>query len=166
MSGVYVHLLLNHVPILGTFFGLALLLLGLARRSDEVARAAWLALVVAALVALPVYFSGEPAEQAVKGRPEVSNVLIERHEEAAERAFAAVSVLGVVCLLALIAARGERRPARGFTAATLILALVAGGLMAYAASLGGQIRHAEIRAGAEQPAPRQEGGAVDQDDGH
>jgi uncharacterized membrane protein len=148
MSGAHAHLLLNHVPILGTFFGLALLLWGLARRSDEVVRAAWLALVVSALVALPAYVSGEPAEDAVKGRPEVSELLIERHEEAAQKALIAVLALGVTALAALVAARGERPPARVFVAATVLLAVAAGGLLGYAGSLGGQIRHAEIRPGA------------------
>lgn len=163
MSGAHLHLLVNHVPILGTFFGLALLLLGWVRRSDDVLRAAWLALIVTALAALPAYFSGEPAEKAVKGRPEVSEPTIERHEEAAQVALVALGVAGVACLAALIAARGRQRPARGFVVATLVLALVAGGLMGYAGNLGGQIRHAEIRVGAAA-SPQQDGAAEDHDD--
>lgn len=162
MSGAHLHLLLNHVPILGTAFGLALLLWGLARRSDEVVRAAWLALVASALVALPAYFSGEPAEDAVEHRPEVLHALIEQHEAAAQQSLIAALVLGAACLAALVAARGGRRPARGFVATTLLLSMLAVALLAYAGNLGGQIRHAEIRPAAAAGAPP--GAGVDDHD--
>lgn len=164
MSGVHLHLWLNHVPILGTYFGLALLVLGLAWRADLLVRAAWLGLVVSALAAGPVYFSGEPAEDTVKGRAEVSEWFIERHEDAAKKAFAATLVLGLVAVAALVATRGERRPTRVWVALTLVFGLVAAGLLGYAGGLGGKIRHAEIRPGAASAHP--EAGTDSNDDDH
>ncbi len=153
MLSAYTHLLLNHVPILGTFFGLAALFYGVARRSDEVLRLAWLTWLVAGLVALPVYFSGEPAEEAVEGRPEVSKMLVERHEDAARNALAAALACAAVAAGALFASRGGRRPARGLIVASAVLGLVTSALMGLAGSLGGQIRHSEIRPGAQPAQP-------------
>ena len=149
MSAVHVHLLLNHVPILGSFFGLALLAWGLVRRSDEVVRAAWLTWALSGLCVLPVFFSGEPAEDAVLGRPDVSEMFVERHEDAAKRALVASLALAALSLGALAAARGERRPSRPWTLATLVAGLVAAILLTVAGGLGGQIRHAELRPGAQ-----------------
>lgn len=40
MSATHLHLVLNHVPILGIPFGIALLLMGVLRHSEELKRAA------------------------------------------------------------------------------------------------------------------------------
>ena len=66
MNQVHLHLLMNHLPILGVPFGLLLLCAGMLRQSDELKKAALLTFVVAALLAVPVYFTGEPAEISVR----------------------------------------------------------------------------------------------------
>lgn len=38
MSAAHVHLLLNHIPILGSIFGLLVLCYGIWRKSDEIKR--------------------------------------------------------------------------------------------------------------------------------
>ena len=65
MNAIHVHLMLTHVPVLGTVFGLGLLLVALWRRSDEVKKVALGVFVLAALFAVPVYLTGEPAEDGV-----------------------------------------------------------------------------------------------------
>ena len=43
MSSIHLHLLLNHVPVIGTVLGVLLLAVAVARRSDELGRVAlWL----------------------------------------------------------------------------------------------------------------------------
>ena len=58
-------------------------------------------LVIVALAAVPVYLTGEPAEDGVKSLPDVSKDFMERHEEAAGAAFTGVVVLGVIGYFAL-----------------------------------------------------------------
>jgi hypothetical protein len=41
MSATHFHLILNHIPVLGTAFGLGLLIFGLLRTSDEIKKARW-----------------------------------------------------------------------------------------------------------------------------
>lgn len=170
MNLAHVHLLLNHVPVLGTVFGLALLVYALWKRDDRLQRVAFGTFVVVALLALPAYFTGEPAEEAVAGAPGVTEQVVDVHEEAALVSLIGVELLGVIALGGLLVARGGRPLAAGVTRVALLVALATAGLSARTANLGGQIRHPEIRAGA-QPAPAAEGegegeGAQESDDGH
>jgi hypothetical protein len=146
MDLLHLHLLLNHVPVIGTFFGIALLLAALVRRSRELVVASLALFVLNAAVAVPVYLTGEPAEDRVEKLPGVSAAVIERHEEAAAVGFGAVAVLGAVSLVGLALAARNKPVSRGLMAVPLVLAVVAAGLMAWTANLGGQVRHTEIRA--------------------
>lgn len=82
MTPAHIHLILNHVPILGTYFGIAPLVLALMRRSDELNRVALGVFVVAALFTIPVYLTGQPAEHAIEGAPGLSEAVIGPHEDA------------------------------------------------------------------------------------
>jgi hypothetical protein len=148
MNGAHLHLLINHIPVLGTFFGLVLLALAAWRRSDELRKAALGTFVIAALAAVATYLTGEPAEDVVKGLSGVAGGLIERHEEAAGMALGGDIALGVVALGGLIWFRGSRPIKNWFSALSLAGAILVTGLMAWTANLGGQIRHTEIRSGA------------------
>jgi hypothetical protein len=145
MNASHWHLVLNHIPVLGTAFGLGLLAFALWRRSEELKRAAFGALVVVALLAVPAYLTGEPAEGTVKGLPGVSNNYIESHEDAATIAFVGVLVVGACALGGLVfSRRGKAVP--GWLGYSILAAVViVGGLMAWTANLGGQVRHTEIR---------------------
>ena len=54
----HLHLLLNHVPTVGTVVGLGLLLLAMARRNDHLVHSSLEVLFAVALVTLPVYLTG------------------------------------------------------------------------------------------------------------
>lgn len=101
--------------------------------------------ILATLVAVPTYLTGEPAEEAVEGLPGVTKAVIEKHEEAAGVAFTGVVVLGVLSLGGLLRYRQGRMLPPWFTSATIVASLIVFGLMAWTANLGGQIRHTEIR---------------------
>lgn len=145
MNLTHVHLLLNHIPVIGVGFALLLLVASLLKKSDDLKRASLWLFILSALVALPTYFTGEPAEETVERLPGVSHAIIESHEEAALFALLAIEVLGVLALAALFLYRRSENLARLLVLASLVVALVAGGLMGWTANLGGQIRHTEIR---------------------
>jgi hypothetical protein len=152
MNWAYVHLALNHLPVIGAIFGVLLLLLALVRKSEELKRVSLGVFVITALLALPVYFTGEPAEEVVEHLPGVAEPLIERHENAALFALLMAGGAGVVALAGLILFRRTEKLPGWIVAATLVLSLVTSGLMGWTANLGGQIRHTEIRAGFTAPA--------------
>lgn len=155
MNWAYVHLILNHIPVLGTLFGLALLGWGVWRRNESLQRAALATFVCAALVAIPVYLTGEPAEEAVEHLAGTAESAIKPHEQAALVALIGLELLGAVALARLVLRHARVSPLLGRLA--LVLALLTAGLMARTANLGGQIRHGEIRGAAGQGEAGEEG---------
>lgn len=118
-----------------------------AWRNSDLAKAALGAGVVVGAVAIAVYFTGEPAVEAVEHLRGVADSIIERHEDAAKIATIGAGILGALAAGVLI--RFRRRPiGRAVTMGSLVGALAPGGLMGWISNLGGQIRHSEIRAGA------------------
>jgi len=156
MNWAHIHLLLNHVPVLGTVFGLGLLAYAITRRSDPLKRAALNVFVAVALVALPVYFTGEPAEEVVEDAAGVSPGTIDAHEDSALMSLIGVEVLGVVALTGLVIARRGRPVSAKITGVTLAVSLATAIAMAWTANLGGRIRHPEIGPGAQPAAAEHE----------
>lgn len=144
MNAAELHLALNHVPIIGTIFGFLLLAYGRARGSDPVVRAAFWALTVTGLAAVGVYFTGEPAEHLVEELARTSESALEAHEGMALWAAIGGGALGLISLFGLY--RYKREPiATGYSALTLVAALIVSGILGWTAYLGGQIRHPELR---------------------
>jgi hypothetical protein len=149
----HLHLLLNHVPTVGSVVALGLLLLALVRRDEPLERAGLEVLFVIAVLTLPVYMSGVAAHQTLRDRPELSDDAMRVHQDAALAGFAVTEFAGFVAWIALWQSRRRGRAAPGLVPAVTLLSIVALVLMARAANLGGEIRHPEILpAGAAAPA--------------
>lgn len=148
MNPAHLHLLTNHVPVMGTIFGFILLGVAVMLRKTDVARSGLLVLALAAVVAVPAYLSGEPAEEIAEGLPGVAHAIVEEHEEAALPAFIAMEVAGALALVGLVVWRRAEKMPGAYLAAMLIVTLVAAIAIGRTALLGGEIRHTEIRAGA------------------
>jgi uncharacterized membrane protein len=147
MNSAHVHLLLNHIPVLGIAFGFLLLAWAMVKKSDQLTKAGFGLFVIAALVTLPVYLTGEPAEEIVGHLPGVAQSIIEQHERAGLFSLIASGVTGVAALTGLILSRGAKSVPRWMAVSVLALSLVTVGVIGWTANLGGQIRHPEIRAG-------------------
>ncbi len=132
---VHLHLLLNHVPTVGTIVALGLLLLAFAKRSDELKRGSLAVFFAIALVSLPTYMTGYSAQKAIKGRPGVSASLIEQHQSAALLALIFMEATGVVAWFGLWQARKASAPAGWNAPVVLLLATITVGLMASAANI-------------------------------
>lgn len=148
MNPAHVHLVLNHIPLLGVVFGLLLLVSGMVQRNDALKKAALVTLALAALAAGPVYLSGEPAEEVVEELAGVAERVIEPHEESALLSLVAAGLLAVVALAGWWLERRGRPAARHFITGALGIGLVTAGLLIRTAAFGGQIRHSELRPGA------------------
>ncbi len=143
MNTVHLHLMLTHVPVLGTVFALLLLGLGLVRRSEELKKSALWAFALFAAFAIPVFLTGEPAEEVAERLPGVSKAAIETHEDTAKIAFGLVLSLGVIALGGLAFLRKRQMP-KWFAVSLFAWAVATSGLLAWAANLGGKVRHTEI----------------------
>lgn len=146
MNAAYFHLVLNHVPILGTMFAAALLGVAVLRRNDTLLRAGWVTLVAVALAAIPTYLAGQQAEEIVEHLPGVSHDAIEAHEEIALFALIGAGAAGALGLAALVLTRRGPAP-RWLGAGSLALALAVAGIMVATADRGGRINHPEAHEG-------------------
>lgn len=141
------HLLLNHFPIIGTVLGVGVMAYGYFTASEQVKKAALWTWAAMALIAIPVFLTGEPAEESVEGIAGVSEALIEEHEEAAELAIWLLEALGLLSLVTLVFYKTKPALSKSLVLVSTILSLVVFGAMARTGYLGGQIRHSEIRGG-------------------
>jgi uncharacterized membrane protein len=167
MDLTHLHLWLNHVPVIGIGIGFLLLVWGTFRRYEHVQNAGLGTPFITALIALPVYFTGEPAEEVVEHLPGVSEQFIELHEDAALFSLVLAMSAGAFALLALVAKHFSSRIGTLAVYICLLFSIVAGGSLAYTANLGGQIRHSEIRSsqtgGTEAPGKTQKAEHDDDD---
>lgn len=149
MSIVHLHLLLNHVPVVGALFALLLFSAALLLRETVSTKFALAFTAGLAIVAVAVYFTGGAAESAVEKLAGVTERSIERHEEAAELTTVAISILGVLSLISLLVFRAKRVP-RWVAVGGFVGSVVVSALMGWTANLGGQIRHTEIQGASNQ----------------
>ena len=145
MNPAHLHIILNHIPVIGIPFGLALLFWGFLRKSNEVKRAGLLVFVAIALVTIPTFLTGKAAEDMVEHLPGVSENLIENHERAATIALIATSVLGGLALLRLLIPLRFVAVGAPMSILVFVFSLGVAGWLGRTAHLGGQIRHSEIR---------------------
>ncbi len=144
MNAAQVHLALNHLPIGLVVVGAPLLLAAILRKSKELKAAASIVLIVSALTSIPVFLSGEPAEEIVEHRAGVSERVIHEHEEAAELSLIFIEVVGALMLAAWLFDRFRAPVPNGVWFGILGLTVLTLGLFVRTAHLGGLIRHDEI----------------------
>lgn len=164
MNGAQLHLLLNHLPVLGIAFAVPLTLAGLLLRKDDLSKAGLWTFLLAGISAIAANYTGDGAEHVVEHLPGVAESYIHAHEEAAEKALIAALLTGAGALGALIHAWRSGTLSRGICALVLAAGVPATGLMAWTAHLGGLVRHTELRGGAAAAVADAEGkGEADND---
>lgn len=150
MDPVHIHLMLNHFPILGTLFGLCLLIYGMFAKNRSIENAALVTLVVVAVMTIAVFKSGDEAEHAVEELAGVSEHFLEEHEELAERGMWLMMATGILALVSLVLPGAKEKLKQRFRIATLVLATVTFIIMVDIGNHGGKIRHSELIDGAQQ----------------
>lgn len=161
MDSAYLHLVTNHIPIIAVPFALAILLLGIWRKSDELKAVALLSFSVLGVATLGVFLFGQGGEDFVEKLSGVSHDAIEDHEKMGLVSLIAVGITAIVSAFGLIFYKGfsilKRRnenenskilfPA-WLTFLVLFLAILSAGILGYMGKLGGKIRHTEFYGGA------------------
>ncbi len=166
MNAAHLHLITNHIPIVGMPAALLVVVIGHLLRDTRVRNVGFFLAVLFALASIAVYLSGEGAEEIVEKVAAVSEKAIESHEEAAESAFVVVLVTGGLALLALIASALRARLAGLLAALATAGLVVSTALLVWTANLGGKIRHPEIQNAAGVTAPAvDEGGLLPSPEG-
>jgi len=79
MSLGYLHLVLNHVPIVGAFMVWLVLLYGFLAKKTDVQVVALYLLVFVAVLTLPVMKTGDEAEELIENVAGISHAAIHAH---------------------------------------------------------------------------------------
>lgn len=145
MNAAHLHLVLNHIPVIGIPLAAILLLYGMGQKNEGIKKAGVLAMVLLAMITVPSYLSGEPAEGVIENIAGVSKLSIEKHEEAAISAIIGTLILGLISLAGLLLFRSPKNLPGWLLATLLSFAILTTGMMAWTATLGGQIRHTELK---------------------
>ena len=138
MNAAYLHLALNNFPPVVNLVAVAILFVGVIRHSVPLTRAGLVLLLCSLVLVVPVYYSGEGAEEIVEDMQGINKIAIHPHEEAGEAAFIVLIVQGVAALAALIMINR-----RWLTIVALVISLVATTAVLRTAFLGGKIHHPE-----------------------
>jgi len=141
----HIHLLINHVPILGSLFVFILFSVALVFKNGFLQKVSLWFLAGVALSTVVAYTSGDGTKRAVQGLPQVSDATISLHEQAAIYGLILMFLVGIVSLVGILLY--SKRPVLPvyFRLTVLVLLLGSVGVMISIGFLGGQIMHPEIR---------------------
>jgi hypothetical protein len=143
MNAAHIHLITNHLPVLGLLFSGIALLWGILSKSRHTLFLAFSLTFVSSVGGFIAGNTGEAAEEAVENIIGISHDAIHEHEEAAEAAMPFIIASGILSLAAGFLLFKHHSFAR-FAQWALLLAVVGGcSLSMRAGLLGGKIRHAQ-----------------------
>jgi hypothetical protein len=100
MNWPYLHILINHFPIILSVVGTAVVVLALITKNRTVWLYAVATLTLAGLSIYPVYFTGDQAAHAVRDTWYVVRAMVEEHDQAAGFALASVLLSGAAAAYA------------------------------------------------------------------
>lgn len=144
MSLTHLHLLINHLPIIGSVLGGFVLAQGIWNKSELTKIAAYNVLIISSIGAIVAYFTGEEAEETIENIAGVMESTIKIHEDFAVYALIALIALGISSIIGLWATIKQNSYSEILSTVTLVIAFVGFGLIAQTGYLGGQIRHTEL----------------------
>lgn len=144
MDGLQLHLLTNHLPIVGTFAALLVVLVGMLRRSDAAISTGLIVYAVMALMAVPAYLSGEEAEERVEQISGINEGAIHEHEEMAEVTLWLTVISGLLALGAVVTHHRNMKISSKIALAFVIIAIAAFAQAALTGHEGGKIRRPDL----------------------
>ena len=144
MNGAHLHLILSHIPIVGSGFTVLLIIFSLVLKSKETKRTALWFSVITGFAALAAYLTGDSAEEIVKAIPGITEAVVEPHEELALYYLLSLLLIGAIALAGLFLSRASATVLQKFTVIVLILNIMVMFLAYKTGVSGGKIRHTEI----------------------
>lgn len=145
MNEAHYHMLVNHFPIIGLFFGFTILFIGILRKNTTLRKTAYFIFIFCMIMGKISMMTGDKAEHFVEDLPGFSHEVIHEHEEAAEAFMIPMYILSLVSIFGLVSIYKNRKNENFVSYSVLGLALIAIFLSKNAGTTGGEIRHTEIR---------------------
>lgn len=143
----HLHLILNHLPVMTMPVALVFFVFSIYNKNKDLKKFSLFIIAAAAATVVPVFFTGEPAEEIVEGVVGVSKRLIHDHEETAELSLILTLIAGVFSILMLFYEQKFVFLKKYGNKVVLALCLLSLGFLVFTANKGGKIRHPELRDG-------------------
>ena len=150
MNWAYLHVIINHFPIVGVIVGTLILIAGMVFKNDGIKISGLGTIVFAALAAVVVDLTGDPAREAVRGTPDFVLSLINRHENMAVVSLFIIIPAGLMAAVTLYSIWKKVKTVHFLLIMTLVISLISCAAMGYVGHTGGQIRHIEFRSDASK----------------
>jgi uncharacterized membrane protein len=144
MNQAHLHMVFNHFPIIGLFFGIGILAFGIFKKHTILVNTAYVMFIFCMIMAKATMMTGEGAEEIVEELG-ISHDIIHNHEEVAETFMKVLYVLGILSILGLVANFKKHAKASIVSYVVLVLAIGTAVLSKSVGTSGGEIRHTEIR---------------------
>ncbi|MGD9728785.1 MAG: hypothetical protein AB7P76_11340 [Candidatus Melainabacteria bacterium] len=147
MNYAHWHLMMNHFPILGMVFGVILWVIAMRTNQPLLYRTALGWFIALAVLALPVYFTGQNSHEILHGLPGITDDVIDIHEQWGTYTLIVSLMTGILALIGFIQLKKSEQLSSVLKSLIPFLVIVTAGIAFYTGHLGGQIRHTEIRPG-------------------
>ena len=144
MNDAHLHMVVNHFPIIGLFFGIGILAYGIIKKQAILVNTAYVMFIVCMIMAKATMMTGEGAEEIVEELG-ISHDIIHDHEELAETFMKVLYGLGILSILGLVVNLKKHSKAAIVSYVVLVLAIGSAILSKNVGTSGGEIRHTEIR---------------------
>ncbi|MBZ0263636.1 hypothetical protein K8I28_03125 [bacterium] len=147
MNAAQFHLLVNHIPIIGSYLAIPLLVLSYFFKKEKgILIGALLVVLITGLGSVVSSVSGENAEEIAEKIPAIQHDKIHVHEESAEVANVLAIVSGGISLLALVmlVLKKSDKIVKMLKHLVLLGIIITAALMVKTGHTGGLIRHPEI----------------------
>lgn len=145
MNDAHLHMLVNHFPIIGLFFGFLILLFGIIKGNATLKSTAYIIFIFCMIMGKVSMMTGDKAEHAVEEMAGFSRDYIHEHEEAAELFMKPLYVLGLVSIFGLVSVVKKRSSEKIVSICALLIAAICLFLSKGVGTTGGEVRHTEIR---------------------
>jgi glucan phosphoethanolaminetransferase (alkaline phosphatase superfamily) len=148
MNGAYLHILLNHFPIMSLLFGIIFLIISSLTANKNARIFALYLFAGAGLMTLATFLTGEPAEDIVERLPNVSRYFIHEHEEFAEKAVWLIYVTALFSLWQIFFLRshkGLKELAAWRIKLLYLISFLSLAAIGWTNKLGGKVSHPEFR---------------------
>lgn len=148
MDALQLHLFFNHVPLIGTFAALLVVIIGAILRNHAIRMSGLAVYVVMALAVVPTYLTGEEAEEKVEHISGINKDSIEEHEDMANISLWLMLATAAVGAGAFVAQWKSAKPSITSTLSIvfIIIATAAFIQVGITAHEGGQIRRPDLGA--------------------
>ncbi|WP_445710824.1 hypothetical protein [Flavobacterium sp.] len=144
MNKAHLHMVFNHFPIIGLFFGLGILIFGIAKKETILVNTAYVIFIICMIMGKATMMTGDGAEEIVEELG-ISHSIIHEHEEIAEGFMKVLYGLGLFSIVGYILNKRKHVKANYISYLVLLLALFAAFLSKGVGTSGGEICHTEIR---------------------